>query len=269
MKQVTSSLGQSSLPSRERPERRLCWMIWTRSLRLLLWGHQISVKRFLRAGESCARNRRALKLEPFDFTFYTEQVKALGQTSSGIASMQTKSFFFQSTSFLPKSPPGFIVATKRKPAAALISSTSSLSPLPFSASTRDFSVSRTLTTDTTHGQSLFIYQDMVTYVAQSCSCLILLLKMQHEHNTQSMLCTISYKVRHHKSALFCICFVLNAIKNCIKSLERSDKECYVKYNIAKFDVWWHHSVRHVKATWSSLATKRETPTIITFFFFGT
>jgi len=53
------------------------------------------------------------------------------------------------TSFLPKSPPGFIVATRRKAAAALISSTSSSSPLPFSASTRIFSVSRTLTANTT------------------------------------------------------------------------------------------------------------------------
>lgn len=48
------------------------------------------------------------------------------------------------TSFLPKSPPGFMVATRRKFAAAFISSTSPRSPLPFSASTRDFSVSRTL-----------------------------------------------------------------------------------------------------------------------------
>ncbi|TNN85358.1 hypothetical protein EYF80_004380 [Liparis tanakae] len=44
-----------------------------------------------------------------------------------------------------ESPPGFMVATSRKPVAAPISSTSSFSPLPFSASTRDFSVSRTLT----------------------------------------------------------------------------------------------------------------------------
>lgn len=51
---------RSSLPSRERPERRLCWIIWTRSLRLLLWGHQISVKRFLRAGESCAKREKHL-----------------------------------------------------------------------------------------------------------------------------------------------------------------------------------------------------------------
>lgn len=48
------------------------------------------------------------------------------------------------TSFLPKSPPGFMVATRRKFAAAFISSTSPRSPLPFSANTRDFSVSRTL-----------------------------------------------------------------------------------------------------------------------------
>ena len=58
------------------------------------------------------------------------------------------------TSFLPKSPPGFMVATRRKPLAAVISSTSSLSPLPFSARTRDFSVSRTLTTHIHTGSGL-------------------------------------------------------------------------------------------------------------------
>lgn len=60
------------------------------------------------------------------------------------------------TSFLPKSPPGFMVATRRKFAAAFISSTSPRSPLPFSASTRDFSVSRTLVANkhTIKGQSL-------------------------------------------------------------------------------------------------------------------
>lgn len=50
------------------------------------------------------------------------------------------------TSFLPKSPPGFMVATRRKVSWALISSTSLSSPLPFSARTRHFSVSRTLKT---------------------------------------------------------------------------------------------------------------------------
>lgn len=53
-------------------------------------------------------------------------------------------FFSKHTSFLPKSPPGFIVATSRNFFPAMMSSTSSSSPLPFSARTRDFSVSRTL-----------------------------------------------------------------------------------------------------------------------------
>lgn len=39
--------------SRESPGLRLCWMICIRSLRLLLWGHQISVNLFLSAGDSC------------------------------------------------------------------------------------------------------------------------------------------------------------------------------------------------------------------------
>lgn len=50
----------------------------------------------------------------------------------------------EQTSFLPKSPPGFIVATSRNFFPAMMSSTSSSSLLPFSARTRDFSVSNTL-----------------------------------------------------------------------------------------------------------------------------
>lgn len=45
-----------------------------------------------------------------------------------------------------------MVATRRKLSAALISSTSLLSPLPFSANTRDFSVSRTLEKQIVNGK---------------------------------------------------------------------------------------------------------------------
>lgn len=41
----------SVLP-RDNPGRRLRLMIWIKSSRLVLWGHHISVKRFLKAGDS-------------------------------------------------------------------------------------------------------------------------------------------------------------------------------------------------------------------------
>lgn len=41
-----------SLP-KDNPGRRLWFIIWIKSSRFVLWGHHISVNRFLKAGDSC------------------------------------------------------------------------------------------------------------------------------------------------------------------------------------------------------------------------
>lgn len=125
-----------------------------------------------------------------------------------------------------------MVATRRKPAAASISSTSSLSPLPFSASTRDFSVSRTLTTNTTRCQGLFSLLLTSMWLTTYHVHVGLLLKIQRECKIQN----VPYKISYHSetkvdfvaiytrrcrtSALRCVWSLPAVIKMCNKSLNR-------------------------------------------------
>lgn len=104
-----------------------------------------------------------------------------------------------------------MVATRRKPEAALISSTSSLSPLPFSARTRDFSVSRTLTNTTDCQRLLLICLQL--YVDNMWQCVIVDYGAQNAKEHKMQKCRMKYHTKCNKIALLFFKYIAQYLLN--------------------------------------------------------